>query len=427
MTTVEMFTGFLKKLAIDNGASITSKYEEITAALNKNFRATESKTANSLQVGSYGRWTGIKNISDLDMLYIMPASKWEYYKDGKQSKLLDDTRDAIKARYPNTTVKKDRLVVQVLYNKFTVEVQPVFEQSDTSFKYPDTHEGGSWKITKPRDEIKAMKEFVDQKNKNLRKLCKMTRAWKNKHGVGMGGLLIDTLVYNFLKSTSEYDNRSTAFYDWMCRDFFKFLSEEPNKDYYMALGSNQRVKVKNKFQRKAKKAYELCLTAIDAGDSPSANKKWKAIFGRPFPVAAEQVSKSSAHTFRNTEQYIEDLYPVDIRYQLKIECEVSQNGFRANLLRQMLAQHLPLSKEKRLDFYIENCDVPGEYVVKWKILNRGIEAERLDNIRGQIVRDDGHRKRRETTSFRGEHIVECYIIKNDVVVAKDRIDVPIQG
>lgn len=427
MTTVEMFTGFLKKLAIDNGASITSKYEEITAVLNKKFRDTESKTANSLQVGSYGRWTGIKDISDLDMLYIMPASKWEYYKDGKQSKLLDDTRDAIKARYPNTTVKKDRLVVQVLYNKFTVEVQPVFQLDDGSFKYPETYDGGSWKITKPRDEIKAMKEFVDQKNKNLRKLCKMTRAWKNKHGVGMGGLLIDTLVYNFLKSTSEYDNRSTAFYDWMCRDFFKFLSEEPNKDYYMALGSNQRVKVKNKFQRKAKKAYELCLTAIDAGDSPSANKKWKAIFGRPFPVAAEQVSKSSAHTFRNTEQYIEDLYPVDIRYQLKIECEVSQNGFRANLLRQMLAQHLPLSKEKRLDFYIENCDVPGEYVIKWKILNRGIEAERLDNIRGQIVRDDGHRKRRESTSFRGEHIVECYIIKNDVVVAKDRIDVPIQG
>ncbi len=64
MTTTEMFTDFLKNLAIDNGASITSKYEEITSALNKKFRDTESKTANSLQVGSYGRWTGIKGISD---------------------------------------------------------------------------------------------------------------------------------------------------------------------------------------------------------------------------------------------------------------------------------------------------------------------------------------------------------------------------
>lgn len=80
--------------------------------------------------------------------------------------------------------------MQILYQNFTVEVQPVFEQEEGSFKYPDTYNGGSWKLTKPRDEIKAMKEFIDQKNKNLRKLCKMARAWKNKHGVGMGGLLM---------------------------------------------------------------------------------------------------------------------------------------------------------------------------------------------------------------------------------------------
>ncbi|QMV16007.1 SMODS domain-containing nucleotidyltransferase [Vibrio spartinae] len=425
MTTTEMFTDFLKNLAIDNGASITSKYEEITSALNKKFRDTESKTANSLQVGSYGRWTGIKGISDLDMLYIMPSSKWDEYKDGKQSKLLGDTRDAIQARYPRTVVKKDRLVVQVLYTNFMVEVQPVFKQEDGSFKYPDTYNGGSWKITKPSDEIKAMKEFVDQKNKNLRKLCKMARAWKNKHGVGMGGLLIDTLAYNFLKSTSDYDNRSTAFYDWMCRDFFLYLSEEQNKDYYLALGSNQRVKVKNKFQRKAKKAYDLSCKAIDAGDDSSAHKKWKKIFGRPFP-AAPQAAAKEAKSYRDTEQFIEDYYPLDIRFHLKLECEVSQDGFRVDLLRSMLARKLKLSPKKQLNFYVAKIDVPGDFILKWKVLNRGAEAERRDCIRGDIVLDKGFRKKQEKTDFAGEHIVECYAIKNGVVVAKDRIHVPIQ-
>lgn len=426
MTTTEMFTDFLRNLAIDNSASITSKYEEITSALNKKFRDTESKTANSLQVGSYGRWTGIKGISDLDMLYIMPSSKWNDYKNGKQSKLLDDTKDAIQARYRKTTVKKDRLVVQVLYNGFMVEVQPVFEQDDGSFKYPDTYNGGCWKITKPREEIKAMKEFVDQKNKNLRKLCKMARAWKNKCGVGMGGLLVDTLAYNFLKSNSDYDNRSTAYYDWLCRDFFKYLSEEPNKDYYLALGSNQRVNVKSKFQRKAKEAYENSLTAIAAGETSSANKKWKKIFGRPFPVAAVQESKSSAYSFRNTEQFIEDLYTVDIRFNVRLECEVSQNGFREALLRNMLARKLKLQSKKKLNFFIADIDVPGEFIIKWKVLNRGAVAEQRDCIRGDIVIDKGFRKKDEKTDFNGEHIVECFVIQNDVVVARDRIDVPIQ-
>ncbi len=426
MTTTEMFTDFLANLKIDNAASITSKYEEITSALNKKFRDTESKTANSLQVGSYGRWTGIKGISDLDMLYIMPSSKWNDYKNGKQSKLLDDTKDAIQARYPKTTVKKDRLVVQVIYKGFMVEVQPVFEQEDASFKYPDTYNGGCWKITKPRKEIKAMKEFVDQKNKNLRKLCKMSRAWKNKCGVGMGGLLLDTLAYNFLKSNSDYDKRSTAYYGWLCRDFFKYLSEEPNKDYYLALGSNQRVNVKSKFQRKAKEAYENSLTAIAAGETSSANKKWKKIFGRPFPVAAVQESKSSAYSFRNTEQFIEDLYTVDIRFNVRLECEVSQNGFREALLRNMLARKLKLQSKKKLNFFIADIDVPGEFIIKWKVLNRGAVAEQRDCIRGDIVIDEGFSKREEKTGFNGEHIVECFVIQNDVVVARDRIDVPIQ-
>ncbi|MEI6858539.1 MAG: nucleotidyltransferase [Shewanella sp.] len=426
MTISEMFKDFLRKLTIDNATTISLRYGEITRSLNQQFRDTESKTANTLQVGSYGRWTGIKGISDLDILYIMPSTKWDDYKND-QSKLLTDTKDVIKARYPNTEVKVDRLVVQVIYTNFMVEVQPVFEKDDGSFKYPDTYNGGSWKITKPRDEIDAMKEFVDQKNKNLRKLCKMGRAWKNKHGVGMGGLLIDTLAHNFLNSTTDYDDKSYTYYDWMCRDFFKYLADEPNKDYYLALGSRQQVKVKEKFQSAAQVAYDLCLDAIKAGEKDSANKKWKKVFGTNFPAAATTVQKSkSLRTYTNTEEFIEDLYPIDIRYSLKLECEVSQDGFRANFLTQMLAKRIPLLANKRLEFSIDTINVPGEYTIKWKVLNRGDVAERKDSIRGQIFRDDGFRKRRETTSFQGEHIVECFAILNGVVVAKDRIDVPIQ-
>jgi len=42
-------------------------------------------------------------------------------------------------------------------------------------RYPDTYNGGSWKVTKPRDEITAMAEFNDEKNNNLRRLCDRPR------------------------------------------------------------------------------------------------------------------------------------------------------------------------------------------------------------------------------------------------------------
>lgn len=187
MSVSEMFQQFIENLAIDNAGQISLRYGELTAALNKKFRDTDSKTANTLQVGSYGRRTAIKGVSDLDMLYIMPKSKWDTYKDGKQLKLLQDVKAAIDERYPNTKTRVDRQVVVVTYTNFEIEVLPAFEQDEGGFKYPDTYNGGGWPITKPREEINAISDVDTEKNYNLRRLCKMARAWKNKHGVAMGG------------------------------------------------------------------------------------------------------------------------------------------------------------------------------------------------------------------------------------------------
>ena len=256
------------------------------------------------------------------MLYFMPKTEWDTYKNSRQLKLLQDVKSAILSRYPKTNVRVDRLVVTVTYTNFHVEVQPVFEQDDCSFKYPDTKNGGAWKITKPREEMDAVTKLDVEKNSNLRRLCKMVRAWKNKHGVGMGGLLIDTLAYNYLNSTKDYDSKSFLYYDELSRDFFKYLSELPKQDRYDAPGSKQHVKVKKAFQQKAKKAYKLCLKAIEAEGTKGVNDKWKKIFGQTFPADEEQTTKSSlANSFMawdNTEEFIEDRYPVDIQYSLKM-------------------------------------------------------------------------------------------------------------
>lgn len=430
MSIADTFSDFIANLTIQNTETISLRYGELTAALNKKFRDTESKTSNVLQVGSFGRNTGINGISDLDMLYLMPKGEWDTYKDGKQLKLLQDVKAAVLARYPATDVRVDRLVVTVTYTDFHVEIQPVFEQDDGSYMYPDTLDQGAWKITKPREEMEAMSDMDEAKNCNLKRLCRMGRAWKNKHGLEMGGLLLDTLAYNFLEGTEEYDDRSFLYYDFLSRDFFQYLSELTEQDYYAAPGSGQRVKVKKKFQRKAKKAYRLCLAAIEAEDEKGANDKWKKVYGRPFPAASEEVAESkvataSLATWKNTEQFVEDRYPVDVRYTLKIDCEVKQNGFREHFLREMIVRAFPLLTNKQLRFTIVRNTVPAPYKIEWKVLNRGEVAQERDCIRGEIVPDDGNGQKIETTDFKGDHVVECYAIKNGIVVAKDRIHVPI--
>lgn len=295
MTISEMFSGFISNLSINNAETISSRYGELTTALNKQFRDTESNTANTLQVGSFGRKTGIRGISDLDMLYIMPKSKWDNYKDGKQLELLQDVKSAILKRYPTTKVRVDRLVVTVTYTNFHVEVQPVFEQEDCSYKYPDTKNGGSWKITKPRAEMTAINNLDANKNSNLRRLCKMIRAWRNKHGLAMGGLLIDTLVYNFLNSTTEYDDKSYHYYDWLSRDFFKYIHELEEQTEYSAPGSRQRVKVKKNFKRKLKK-HTICVLK----QLMLAVNRMKMINGKRSMVARSRKLKLyQRHPFRS--------------------------------------------------------------------------------------------------------------------------------
>lgn len=365
------------------------------------------------------------------MLYIMPNGCWDRYKDDPY-KLLKETADAIRARYPRTEIYPDTLVVVVKYQNFKVEVQPVFED-DQGFWFPYTKNGGCYRLTKPREEIVATRTVDGDKNGNLRRLCKMTRAWKNKHGVALNGLVIDTLAHNFLLSTTAFDKTTYSTCGQMMRDFLEYLANQPKQERYHALGSGQHVKVLKRFEGKAAKALELADKALEAGEDAKANNRWRKLFGRAYPLAGAAEAKrayitEASYTATNTEEFVEDMFPVDIRYWLRLECEVKQSGFRTVFLRAMRSagmKRLNVYRSKSLRFYIDDDNIKGIYHVYWKVLNRGSEAIRLDQIRGQIVADGGSKTRTERSNFRGEHVVDCYAVQDGVVVAKDRIHVPI--
>ena len=61
-----------------------------------------------------------------------------------------------------------------------------------------------------------------------------------------------------------------------------------------------------------------------------------------------------------------------------------------------------------------------------KVRNIGKLAREKNMIRGQIIEGRTNKHiHTEKTQFKGPHYVEAYVIKNNVVIAKKRIDVPI--
>jgi hypothetical protein len=266
---------------------ISYRYKRITKQLNKDFWNSESDTLHSLYVGSYGRGTEI-HTSDIDMIMQLPSSIYTQYNNHQgngQSALLQAVKTSIEKTYNPTYMKTDGQVIKLDFTDgINFEIVPVFLNNAGSFTYPDTNNGGAWKITDPKSEMDEMTKANNSWNKNLKKLCRMARAWKETWDVPIGGLLIDTLAYNFLKNY-QYKDKSTVYFDYMSRDFFAFLKDQSATQlYWLAVGSNQQVYTKGNFQYKALRCYNISLEAIEKEKFEyTAKSKWREIYGTKFP------------------------------------------------------------------------------------------------------------------------------------------------
>lgn len=287
-TIADKFKDLLKNLRTENDDTVTTRRRAITRRLNQDFWGTYSDTDHTRSIGSYGRGTEIRGASDVDLLARLPSSLFTQYDScigNGQSALLQAVRDSIRKTYSSTDVGGDGQVVVRFSDGIKFEVVPAFARSDGSYTYPDYNAGGSWKRMDPVPEIEAINAANARYGKKVKHLARMARAWRAKNNVSMNGLLIDTLVHDFMINW-EYNHESFMYYDWMTRDFLKFLYEQ-NRDraYWYAPGSNQRVYRSGIFEYKAGQAYREALEAIECetqGLEYSANQHWKNIFGSSF-------------------------------------------------------------------------------------------------------------------------------------------------
>lgn len=425
------FETFCQNILLDNYDEMKTSAGEIAKKLNKKYYGLESDTSSHLYiVGSVGRGTAIKNSSDLDIIFDLPIetyNRFNAYESNGQSALLQELKTTLKERYTKTDISGDGQVVAVEFNKFTVEVVPGFKQSDKRFKYPDTHDGGSWKYTNPLIEQEECQNCNDKSNGIYFDMCHAIRSWKNTQGFKFGGLLIDSLVYDcFVENACYSDSNRDDYFDIFCAVLEFLGKQDKNRTYWHAVGSNQYVQNtgNGEFVKKANVALTKINNAVE--NNEDINDVLKELLGNEYPKTQSISEKaySSFRSFRYTEEFIQDLFPLDIRYSLCIDCRVSQNGFRDNLLSFILKNHMLLRKNKQLEFFVKSTDCPKPYNIYWKVRNVGRAAEERDCIRGQIQKTnlDIHK---EHTDFQGEHFVECYFVKNGVCVAKARIDVPI--
>jgi hypothetical protein len=272
-------------------SSISARCKRLTKQLNKDFWNTESETAHSLYVGSYGRDTASRGVSDLDVAFTLPNSIYHQYHahaGNGQSALLQAVRTSIGRTYANSYVGADGQVIALNFTDgIRFEILPVFVNNKNTFTFSDSNNGGSWRACDPRSEMSsfAARDSVAA-NGNLKAICRMARIWRDRHSVSISGMLIDTLAYQFIADWAHRD-KSYLYHDYLVRDFLLYLSQiATSQTHWRAPGSDSYVYKKGNFQRQAAEGYQLAISAIhhEANDrTATARNKWRELFGPTYP------------------------------------------------------------------------------------------------------------------------------------------------
>lgn len=269
--------------------SIRYRYHTITKRVNEYYWNNTSDTTHSLYVGSYGRGTSVYT-SDIDIVVELPWAEYSRYDDysgNGQSALLSALRNCLLKTYSSSNVSADGQVVDIWFSDgVQFEVVPAFKYSDNSgYCYPDTNNGGSWRSMDPKAEIACFNGRNSITNGNLKRLCRMLRAWKEKHSVLMSGILLDTTAYRFIQEY-EYADKPCSYLDWMSRDYFKYLLDHAEQVYWDKPGDTGSIKREYSIKYDAENAYNKALEAIEdysKGLFYCWHEDWREIYGSKFP------------------------------------------------------------------------------------------------------------------------------------------------
>jgi len=226
-----------EKISQETRMKISRRYKMITKAINQEFWDSNSDTAHSFYVGSYGRGTSI-NTSDIDILVEIPKKEYNRYDSQKgngQSRLLQAVKDALLLTYPRTNIKGDGQVVVIKFSDgMKFEILPAFKMNsiwglDAIYKYPDTHMGGNWMTTNPKAEQEAMRRKNNSSNGLLFAACKHVRYVRDNYfsSYHLSGILIDSFLYDaigcwhFSREGEQYSGITDTFEEMLLKYYNK--------------------------------------------------------------------------------------------------------------------------------------------------------------------------------------------------------------
>ena len=295
------------------------------------------------------------------------------------------------------------------------------------------HAGSVWRERSPE----AIQSWFDtqklDKGNSLPVIIKLIKIFNKSRGHWkMPGGLITTILVEESLATEHHTLDKILYYT--IENIINRLDNDGNITSpvypYQSILYNEKDKQKVESLKKRLKSHKEKLEILNNPNCTrlDAIEAWQTLFNHTFwdklYSEEEQKVNDSSKVENYREQYIDELFPVLLKYPLEIDASIELSGFRPSTLSNILKKIHFIPKNEEIKFFIQSIAVPKPYDIYWKVRNVGPKAYQRNQIRGQIFKTNNNTQT-ETSVFRGKHFVECYIVKDGVCIARDRIHVPI--
>jgi hypothetical protein len=432
---------------IKNDLSPTKEEQDLASSLYSAFKSVLGQ--NCFLTGSYARFTAIRPLHDLDIIFI--AGKFDPNNLNPQA-ILSGLQKSIQSNFQNPTKYQIMISLQTHSisisfmesgsEKIAVDIVPALlsgeknEFGDDIYFVPEIlnlsrhnrkvlyasltnakkAETEWWIRSDPEGYIKATLDLNTQ-NSDFRKAAKFVKRWKHNckeknEDFGLKSFHVEQLIFRIFKQNPRLDITDAIF------KFFCELPEnifqpqvkdraDPNRfiDSYISDLSLTQINL----IKEARDAFLIKLEYL--AEAPSISDLLNAAFHK----------RASNNKGCCTEQYLFDsniptFIEKDKVLRIYGTALPTSGGFRERILDAIGL----IERERKIRFRITG-DAPDVDLFKWKVKNdnRSIEP------RGEIT-DHSTRNDPESTRYKGEHYVECYAIKDGVCIARARQGVKLE-
>lgn len=394
--------------------------------------------SNTLQIGSYPRFTAITPLHDLDVLYVLGTAN---ASETHPAKLLQDVAARLRAGFKNPTNWTLKIAPQthsigILFldgqdEVLSVDIVPALVAGKNEFQQdtylvPEIARRGhaarrveyqrlakanqdvSWIRSDPRGYIEVAQRTNTQ-NRDFRKAVKLVKAWhyacKDAFDSPLKSFHIEQIITGYFQSGSPdiFDAVFQFFFDlpeFIRRpqirdraDAARFIDE-----YVGGIGLPE--------QRTVREARDGFLIGLENFE-PSQK------VGRLLAAnLRERKSASEAYLFDSGIKTLTE-------YPLSIVATVLERkgGFREYILDKLGV----IAVDRKIQFRRAN-EVPVADLYKWKVKNDDASKQPRGEITDHQTLNDP-----ESTAYNGAHYVECYAIGGRVCIGKARQDVKLRS